>query len=176
MFKNFFKTKQLKLKKAMQSVVYFLYLVAPLILISHTTNANYSDRKDIGMKYTMVDDEELSYFEAFQYCEDRQMSLANVMNATEQEYLLQFIRRSSKTGWVWLGGRRQNAHFFWELNRKFINYTNWASGEPNGPARLQDPNENCIGFKESDGKWNNMPCDARRMFVCRALSNEDFSC
>lgn len=55
----------------------------------------------------------------------------------------------------------QSEGTFAHLDGNEVNYTNWASEEPNNAGGKED----CIEIFQ-DGKWNDKSCTERRLIVC----------
>ena len=63
--------------------------------------------------------------------------------------------------WIGATDKSQEGHFKWETTQKSLTFKNFAHGEPNNIG-----DEDCLVVR-SDGKWNDIPCDANAMIVCQ---------
>lgn len=64
--------------------------------------------------------------------------------------------------WIWIGVNDMNEEGnFLNMLNETVNYTNWASGEPNNAFRISDDCD-CVGMIL--GKWYEAPCSLTYMY------------
>ena len=63
----------------------------------------------------------------------------------------------------WIGAKDETteSEFVWEKAQEQLSFTNWYDGEPNNAGNGED----CVEVSNFR-KWNDLPCNEHRMFVC----------
>ena len=67
---------------------------------------------------------------------------------------------------MWIGGERVGKNSFKWIDGSEFDYENWDTNEPNNV----DGKENCMETYPN-GRWNDLPCDFSRPFVCKRRSS-----
>ncbi len=107
--------------------------------------------------------EKVTWEEAKARCEELGGHLLTITDSGEQEVIQNLLAKYGKRSGYWMGGSDENTDGTWEwLTGETFDYSNWASGEPNGAS-----NENHIEIYPGDGTWNDYHKDAERIgFIC----------
>ena len=69
--------------------------------------------------------------------------------------------------WIGVDDKDTEGRFQWSSNKENINFSNWASGAPNG----NEWNGNCVNmfsgsYLDNHGKWLDIPCYSISHFIC----------
>ncbi|XP_063422180.1 macrophage mannose receptor 1-like isoform X2 [Mytilus trossulus] len=120
------------------------------------------------------------YFSPFTYkdwpsaryaCTRRLMDLVSITSQVDQDYVyMVMLNARSPTAQhtaqnIWVGLTKGiNSGFMWSDNTA-VSYTNWNAGEPSDPVNAT--NEECVEMYRDTGKWNDIPCDQKKSFVCK---------
>ena len=103
----------------------------------------------------------MSWTEARRFAEQRGGYLVTITSSDEQAFIESLLSRNGTVFAYWLGGFRGNdGNFRWVTGEQFV-YTNWAPGEPNNSAGI----ENYIEFVRNTGQWNDVREDYHRMHI-----------
>ena len=113
--------------------------------------------------YFMNGSSEVKWDDARTMCQDKDADLAVITSETQNEFLYGLINSKTQDSWygTWIGLER-NAQdenkFYWVDGTPLSGqYSNWASGEPNGNS------EKCGLFwgpeASKPNKWNDAYCD-----------------
>ena len=120
-----------------------------------TTPISLPDRK----KYEVIKTA-MTWDEADSYCRSVNGHLATLTSFEEQELITNLLKEEGLSE-CWLGGKRdENGEFGWITGEPMV-FTNWNGGEPNNLGG----HENYI-HTYSSGKWNDLPGDHRKFFIC----------
>uniref|UniRef100_A0A3Q2DNS1 C-type lectin domain-containing protein n=1 Tax=Cyprinodon variegatus TaxID=28743 RepID=A0A3Q2DNS1_CYPVA len=106
-----------------------------------------------------------TWTEAQQYCRENHTDLATVYNMTDMKRLLSTRPRDKGDAWIGLYDQTDGIRtWYWSLPEVEFNEseTNWDQGEPNDHKGVT---ENC-GILISNLKWQNIPCELERPFLC----------
>lgn len=112
-----------------------------------------------GHTYHRID-EDITWHEAKEFCENMGGHLATITSKEEQEAIESLIKNGTQKQY-WLGGYNDGG-WKWVTGEKW-SYTHWASGEPNGYRnnesfaqiyRLKNPKRS-----SSFGQWNDISAD-----------------
>ena len=96
---------------------------------------------------------ELSWFDAYAYCDNLGGHLVTITSAEEQEFLNTYMSALNFSNRAWIGAYTDGIRYQWVTDEAF-EYTNWSSNQP-------DCNEGKEFFAEINyynlGKWNDIP-------------------
>lgn len=105
-----------------------------------------------GHSYYIYSDVANTWEEAQAYCEARGGHLAVINDDNENHMLFIFMQAAGyNSAYFGLSDAAKEGTWTW-VNGESVNYTNWASGEPNSESSNEDYAE--FYYKFSDGKWN----------------------
>ncbi|XP_070535732.1 macrophage mannose receptor 1-like [Ptychodera flava] len=112
----------------------------------------------------------LSWNDASAECQSRGGDLASIHSQEIQSFMTSQLRDIDYTMWIGLSDQITPGKFRWQ-DGSVVDYTNWASGEPNG--KLQ---ENCaeMHFGSIHGQWNDADCEGTRGYVCQAYKDPSY--
>jgi len=85
-------------------------------------------------------------------------------NMEEENALLSYMSRKYDDAFsFWIGAKDESteSEFVWETSQERLSFTNWYDGEPNNAGNGED----CVEVSNFR-KWNDLPCNEKRMFVC----------
>ena len=120
-----------------------------------TTPISLPDRK----KYEVIKTA-MTWDEADSYCRSVNGHLATLTSFEEQELITNLLKEEGLSE-CWLGGKRdENGEFGWITGEPMV-FTNWNGGEPNNLGGHED-----YIHTYSSGKWNDLPGDHRKFFIC----------
>jgi hypothetical protein len=131
----------------------------------------------------------LAYAQAAEECGRHGMQLADIYDADENLFLIDFASAQGFTAnmtagvpdpYVWIGGSdlaeeglwtHADGQFFWRgdaLGSAFGHYVNWTGGEPNNNANPGE--EDCLAMRDdgAGGGWNDFNCANQAGFLCAA--------
>jgi hypothetical protein len=104
--------------------------------------------------------------------------LASVRSQADNDAITEAGRNFSETTNTWLGGERDEAHFWsWPDGTIFWHgrydgaapdggFQNFGEGEPNNTASTDGGPESCLVLVHSSGVWNDRACDLELSYVC----------
>jgi hypothetical protein len=103
--------------------------------------------------YQVIEDSEISSFEeADEYCKSIGGHLATIQSQEENDYLYSLIiSKGYESAYFGLTDKDIEGTWNW-TNGEPVNYTNWASNEPN--SENSEENYAMFYYKYTDGKWN----------------------
>lgn len=109
--------------------------------------------------YLPVSNQQLTWEEAQEHCQEEKSSLVSITNKEEENFI-----KTIATSNVWIGlYKKQN----WEwIDRTPLAYLNWSRGEPNNGGTSNVP-EKCAMLGSFRGKWNDFPCSTKFNFICK---------
>ena len=93
-------------------------------------------------------------------------SLASVLSASENDFLIHLSTVGSASLWIGLNDRVTEGSWIWQ-DGALLSYQNWAPSEPNGGS-----NESCLEFIGTNAvfsnptMWNDAPCTLTRWWAC----------
>ncbi|PFX30431.1 Macrophage mannose receptor 1 [Stylophora pistillata] len=90
--------------------------------------------------------------------------LVKIDDSDEQHFISFKQSKSHRTRWIGLNDLAVEGSFRWEADKTLVNYTYWATNEPNNFAGSED----CVvvwAFS-SGGKWNDDYCDSENYYIC----------
>ena len=93
---------------------------------------------------------------ALDHCQRWSSHLASIHSSEEQIFIKDFVIRSNITSIFWIGGEKPHGDLPWRWeDQSEFDYTNWASGEPNGE------DDNCISMNKAyDYQLGDGNCDS----------------
>ncbi len=115
--------------------------------------------------------------EASANCAAQGGKLASIRSASDNDALAAVVANSAETTNVWLGGMRDEMHFWsWPNGSIFWHgrfdgaapegvFTNFLAGEPNNTASTTEASEACLAQTVSGG-WNDRACELALSYVC----------
>lgn len=116
--------------------------------------------------YCLHTERELTLSEADQFCKAEGGKMAELDTAEKDQALFAELGPSVGSGDdVWIGLTDGASEGTWVSSEGApLRFFEWRKGEPNnvGPK-----GEDCATWGPSDGKWNDLPCDARAESICR---------
>jgi hypothetical protein len=104
--------------------------------------------------------------------------LAQVRSLDDNDAITEAGRAFAETTNAWLGGERDEAHFWsWPDGTIFWHgrydgaapggqFQNFGEGEPNNTASTDGGPESCLVLVLSSGIWNDRACDLELSYVC----------
>ncbi|XP_068203774.1 macrophage mannose receptor 1-like [Palaemon carinicauda] len=103
--------------------------------------------------------------DAHAHCMFLDSNLTSIHSDDQNAFLKHGIQSGANIN-IWIGLIQKTSGLGWSDGTPF-DYQNWADGEPSLDY------EQCTEFYHRDGKWNDLPCDNYRGFVCRAAKIPD---
>ena len=118
-----------------------------------------------GVCYRFYLDEK-SWDDAEKKCKQEDAHLASLFSDEEASFV-RCLQDAASIHETWIGGRRSGSNFQW-IDGTSFDYYNWNTGQPDN----QGGKEDCIMVysdpgQSRDGKWNDVPCDVKKNFVCK---------
>lgn len=119
----------------------------------------------------------LSHAAASTDCEAQGGHLASIRSLADNAALVANASSAETTN-LWLGGKRDEAHFWsWPDGTTFWHgrfdgaapegvFTNFLAGEPNNTSSTTGGAEACLAISGSTGGWNDRACDLVLSYVC----------
>ncbi|XP_064101211.1 macrophage mannose receptor 1-like [Macrobrachium nipponense] len=92
------------------------------------------------------------------YCLFLDSNLTSIHSAEENSVLKHGLKIVKSN--IWIGLIQKKSGFGWS-DGTALDFQNWADGEPSYDY------EQCTELYQEDGKWNDLPCDSWRPFICR---------
>ncbi|XP_075038848.1 E-selectin-like [Mixophyes fleayi] len=122
----------------------------------------------------------MTYDEAQIYCRKHYTDMVAIQNRRENEYLNDKLKFNPS--YYWIGIRRNNitGEWFWVGTKKVLTNEskNWAKNEPNNKS--ENKNEDCVEMyvkrTTDSGKWNDEPCNKKKVALCYKASCHSASC
>uniref|UniRef100_A0A8C5SD07 C-type lectin domain-containing protein n=2 Tax=Laticauda laticaudata TaxID=8630 RepID=A0A8C5SD07_LATLA len=141
-------------------------LQAELKVLKETANKNQEDIQGsafptftiIGTKKFASNGAEANFETAKATCSKFGGKLASPRNEEENAALAKLASKFGRHAFLGMTDR-QTEGTFKHLNGDPMQYSRWASGEPNGEE------EDCIEMFP-DGQWNDITCNANRLIIC----------
>ncbi|XP_072104244.1 C-type lectin domain family 17, member A-like [Mobula birostris] len=97
--------------------------------------------------------------EAQRQCVSVDAKLVVINNANEQDFLRRTLMNQH---WIGLSDAASEGDWRWVDGTDYSSSsTNWSRGEPNNDKNAED----CVEMLVT-GKWNDLPCDERRYWIC----------
>ncbi|XP_069836807.1 mannose-binding protein C-like [Dendropsophus ebraccatus] len=114
-----------------------------------------------GTKLFLTNSETHTYDASKAICNKAGGHIASPQNAEENQAVAQIVHNNN----AFLGiNDLETEGVFKSPNGQKITYSNWNPKEPN-----QHGNEDCVEIL-SGGKWNDVPCDLKRLLICEFSS------
>ena len=115
-----------------------------------------------GSCYLFSLDTEVKYDDGRSACQDLGGDMASISDSDEMDFITDRMDEidSSKHN-VFIGLTHSGSAFVWSDGTP-MDYSNWASGEPNGHG-----SEGCVEMYVESGKWNDLGCNHDRGYVCK---------
>jgi len=148
----------------MKAYVWTLLLAASYFWVGTSGSSTNFTLCFEGHCYLQRSDSRLSWFDAIDYCAERDADLPSIHSSEQNEYISVNVCMSSSC-WIGLVEEQENV-WVW-VDGTVLNYTNWAAEEPN----------NYMGRKEdrahlwNGGTWNDHPSTSREYVICMRSSN-----
>ena len=110
--------------------------------------------------------DEKTWDDAEKKCNQGNAHLASIFSDEESTFV-RCLHDAASTHETWIGGKRSGNDFEW-IDGSSFDYYNWKTGQPDN----QGGKEDCIMVysdpgQSRDGKWNDVPCDVKKNFVCK---------
>ncbi|XP_072484104.1 pulmonary surfactant-associated protein D-like [Notamacropus eugenii] len=115
--------------------------------------------RTVNEKWFMVASPEGTFEEGKKICSRSDAPLATPQNARENKVLQELAKQFNKSIYLGISDEKTEG-VFQHQDGQTVNYTNWASGKPNGGRK-----ENCVEFYTS-GLWNDKHCAEKKLIVC----------
>ncbi|ELK28774.1 Pulmonary surfactant-associated protein D [Myotis davidii] len=121
----------------------------------------YPNGRDVGQKVFKTAGFVKSFYQAEQMCSQSGGQLPSPRSTAENHALQQLVELENS------GAAFLSMTDFWTEGRftypdgASLVYSNWAPGEPNDDSGRED----CVEII-SNGKWNDVPCGAKRLVIC----------
>lgn len=144
--------------------------ILPSVPKQDSPSANSFSTEDCPNNWAKLDDHcyhvtklAKSWDEAQDYCKEQQANLVSIKSAVENNFVLDLVQEIDRPN-AWTG---MKAALHW-YDSPDVDYTNWASGEPDGQATKP-----CVlmhtGEDPKAGFWNAYPCkvDLEVVTVCK---------
>ncbi|MCT4580748.1 MAG: PKD domain-containing protein [Flavobacteriales bacterium] len=108
-----------------------------------------------GCSMYFYNPQSLSGVAAQQFAENLGANLTSIQSVTENNCISTALNSNNFGGIIWIGFTDENSegNFYW-YDGAPVNYTNWASGEPNNAGNDEDCTQIYPG-----GGWNDLPCN-----------------
>ena len=121
----------------------------PQIFSFRIAPTTYYSEQHNGNEYRLYNTD-LSWKEAYKFCEQSGGHLVTVESKAEQEFITDFAKKYSTKDRIWLGANDilTEGKWAWVTGESF-NYTNWNVGEPNNAV-----DEDYLMMEKTNGKWN----------------------
>jgi len=106
-----------------------------------------------GQGTDLPEGQTMTWLNAKQFCNDKQAELIVVENDAENDAVVEEMK-NIKIGLAWIGLTGSVGEGWrWNSTGEVANYTNWASGEPNGDGH-------CVHYEwvKKDFLWNDLSC------------------
>jgi hypothetical protein len=128
-----------------------------------SNNSLFQDEKDNNQEidiidfsnhsYQIIDNSSITSFqEADEYCRSIGGHLATIQSQEENDYIYSLIiSKGYESAYFGLTDKDIEGTWKW-TNGESVNYTNWASNEPN--SENSEENYAMFYYKYTDGKWN----------------------
>jgi len=96
------------------------------------------------------------------YCQGMGMNLASAQNQAEADWMAWYSGNYVAWGswWIGLSDQAVEGQYKWADGSPYT-FPYWNAGEPNNSG-----NEDCTEMYNSTYRWNDLPCNAGRYFVC----------
>ncbi|KAM4722853.1 P-selectin-like [Rhinophrynus dorsalis] len=114
--------------------------------------------------------------EARAWCKTHFTDMVAIQNKKEISYLNQHL--PFHANYYWIGIRKVNQVWTWVGTNKSLTpeATNWAPREPNNKGKQQDCVEIYIKRARDRGKWNDEPCNKKKIALCYLANCNASSC
>lgn len=109
--------------------------------------------------YLVCRDASVTWAEASAACAARGGSLVTISNADENAFVLAL---GAGEAWIGYSDAETEGTFVWAAGGG--SYINWGMSQPDDAGGAEDCAE-----MVADGTWNDLPCDAKRAYVCEDL-------
>ena len=94
---------------------------------------------------------ELSWFDAYKYCQNLGGHLVTITSEDEQIFIENYMEAQSFTQCAWIGLYFDDSKWMWITGEEF-EYSNWAEGEPNDSGAIEAFGH--VNWLTNGGKWN----------------------
>jgi len=115
--------------------------------------------------------EYVTWHEAKKRCADTGGYLLAVNTREENEALWETVSNPwEHSFWIGLSDAAVEGMWQW-LSNEPVKYGNWRAGAPDNyrpPDGRED--EDCAEWLTEDGTWNDVPCSARKTFLCKSIA------
>ncbi|XP_062573617.1 uncharacterized protein LOC134235498 [Saccostrea cucullata] len=137
-----------------------LFITFGIIFSTPTILCHWETRQDNGLAY-FFEDKKVTWSEAEKRCKNFGGSVAIARFDEDQNFLLKYLN----SGKYYIGGRKSDGGEFIWLDGTPINRSD-PRWEPDEPNNLKG-NEDCLELRGYNGKWNDIPCNSLKGFVCQ---------
>ncbi|KNC28722.1 hypothetical protein FF38_09443 [Lucilia cuprina] len=143
------------------------YFVSILLIISIVGSVPVRKwhRSNDGSLYFIEAEEKYNWFEAWNECARKNMSLMAIdtlYKHTQIDTLLRRIFPTSPSLWISGHDNAVDRRYEWATSGRVFTFTNWGAGQPD---RLNN-NEHCILIWHNTWQWYDLPCSRKIGFVC----------
>merc|ERR1712228_1065301 len=102
----------------------------------------------------------MTFYDAVSYCKrTRRGHLATIQSKCINTKISKECQKMGERWHCWIGLRRP---FETWIDGEFVDYENWAPGEPNNAGGGED----CTEIMSETQKWNDLRCNTKRAFIC----------
>jgi hypothetical protein len=128
----------------------------------------------------MLDERKQTFDQAKQSCKAMGAELMSINSQEVQSKVNSYIYLEKEIFEnIWIGGRRVgdvNGTYMWVDGAVMNQYSNWATRQPDNWGNQEKCLELVPGgpvhFKDEFGKWNDVGCARRNMFLCQKALRE----
>ena len=87
----------------------------------------------------------------------------SIHSEKENKFISELIKnKDNKNFWIGANDHEREGQWDWSDNSRW-DYSNWASGQPNG-----DDIQNCAHIRgDGNGKWDDTFCELKHNYICQ---------
>ncbi|KAM7348125.1 lectin subunit alpha-like [Cochliomyia hominivorax] len=157
-----------------------LLLVSILIEIAYCVPVNKWHKTEDLPTFFINTENKFNWFEAWNECAARIMSLIAVDTLEKHKALDEVLRKKfTKPPNLYLGGNDlgESGKYIWYSTGKPFDFSNWSSGNPDNYKGV----ENCAHiWDQTDFEWNDTTCKSKMGYICEEnrfvlASRKDFA-
>ncbi|XP_065355480.1 lectin subunit alpha-like [Calliphora vicina] len=140
-------------------------LVIILVALADSEPVEKWHKSSDGSLYYIEREEKYNWFEAWNECARRNMSLMAIDTMYKHTQIDTLLRRLfTVSPSLWLSGNDNavDKRYEWATTGNVFGFTNWGTGQPD---RLNN-NEHCILIWKTTWQWYDLPCSHKLGFLC----------